>query len=188
MDDFLNCETQDSSIITLASLSQVVPHPHNLRSRPIQTSSSSCTRSTSRSISPILRQHAQPNSSTPENLLFSIFDVPLPLRRSSDIQTLFTVHSYPKSSHLVADQESLSSLLFSSLSATNTADLPYHTLEENSKPPSPDPYHYQLKLANQIITHPRQDLRYYIVPVNRTNNSLQNSNKTRNRELTRLTD
>ena len=38
-----------------------------------------------------------------------------------------------------------------------------------------------------MINHRRQDLRYHILRVNRTNNSLHNSAITRYRELTRLT-
>ena len=72
------------------------------------------------------------------------------------------------------------------MSAFVTADFPYHTLQENSRPPTPDPCHYPLRLDNQLINHPRQDLRYHILPVNRMFKSLQTSIITRNRELTTL--
>ena len=72
----------------------------------------------------------------------------------------------------------------SPLSPVNPTDFPYHTLVENSRPPTPDLYHDPLRLDNHIINHPRQDLRYRIFPVNRINNGLQYSAITRNRELT----
>ena len=128
-----------------------------------------------------MRHHAQPNSSTSENLPSSFFDIPISLKPPSGIGTSFTVHSYPRSTHLVGDQESLSSL-----SATNTIDLPNHTHRKISRPPTPDLYHYPLRLDNQKSNHPGQDLRHHIFPVKRIDNSLNFSANTR-REVTRLT-
>ena len=148
----------------------------------MQISLSSRTRSTSSSISALLRQHAQANPSTFENLSSSLSDIPLSLRRSSGSETSFTVHSYPISNHVIGDQESVSFL-----GAIKTADLPYHKLEEISRPPTPDPYLCRLRHDNQICNHPQQDLRYHILPVDRINNYPQYFTITRNRELTRLT-
>ena len=90
----------------------------------MQSSSSSPTRSIQNSISAVLCQHAQPKSSTSETSPSSVSDIPLSLGPSSGIQTSFTVHSYPRSTHLSGDDNSVSSL-----SAVNTVDLPYHMLE-----------------------------------------------------------
>ena len=73
------------------------------------------------------------------------------------------------------------------MKAIDTADPPYHTLEENSRSPTPDPYYFLLRLDNQISNHLRQDLRYHILPVNRISISPQYCTFTRNRNLTRST-
>ena len=118
VDDILTCESEKLSNIASNSSSQPVTHSYNLRSRPIQTSSPSSTRSTPSSISAILRQHAQPNSSTSENLPSSLSDIPISLRPSSGMESSFTVHSYPRSTPLIGDQESVFSL-----STSNSNDL-----------------------------------------------------------------
>ena len=92
-----------------------------------------------------MRQHAQPNSSTTENLTSSLSDIPLSMRPFSGIETSSTVRAQPRITHLYRDQESVSFL-----SANNTADLPDHTLKESSRPPTLDPYPYSLRLDNQI--------------------------------------
>ena len=84
--------------------------------------------------------------------------------------------------HLFGEQESVSSL-----SAINPSDFPYHTLEGNSRDPTPDLHDYPLRFDIQIISHPGQDLRNHTFPVNRINKSLQSSASFRNCELTRLT-
>ena len=65
------------------------------------------------------------------------------MRSYSDIEISFTVQSDSKSTHLTGDQDT-----FSSLSATNTADLAYHSLNDNYTPTTPDPYLYQLRFGN----------------------------------------
>ena len=63
-----------------------------------------------------------------------------------------------------------------------------HTLDKISRPPTRDPYHYPLRFDNQMIDHPKQDLRYHSLTVNRVNNSDQYSIIIiRNREMNRLT-
>ena len=88
------------------------------------------------------------------------------------------MHSYPRSTHLFRNQESIPSL-----SAIKTADLSYHRLKEISGPPTFDPYGYPLRLGNQMTTYPRHDVIYPILHVNKINNSVQFSTITRNREL-----
>ena len=161
-DNILKCESKNSSKSSSSSSSQPVTHSYNLRSRPTQISSSSSTRSTSSSISAVLRQYAQPHSSTSENHPSSLSDIPISLRPSSGIENSFAVHSFSRYTHLSGDQKSVSSL-----SAINLTELPYHTLEENSKPPTPDLYDSPLRLDNQIFIHPEQNLSYHILPVDR---------------------
>ena len=131
----------------------------------------------------MLRQHAQPHSSTSEHLPSPLSDIHFSLRPSSGIEICFTINSYPRSTHLIGNPQSVSSL-----SAIDAAGLPYHTLEEKFRPPTHDPYPYPLRLDNQKLKHARQNLRHHIVPVNRTNNSLQDTTITRNWELNRLTE
>ena len=181
VDDFVKCESKNSSKNTSTLSSWTATHSYNLKSRSIQTSSCFSTRPISSLISALLRQRAQPNSSISGNLRYSPSKNPLSLRPSSDVETSFTIPSYPKSTHLIGDQESVSSL-----SAINCADLPYLTLEKNSRPPTSDLYIYTLRLDNEIFNHPGQDLRNQFPPVNRKNSNLHCSTFTRNRDLTKL--
>ena len=126
-------------IDTSTSSSQHVNNFYNLRLGSIQTSSCSLTKPASSSISALFRQHAHPPPSTSENLPRSLSDIPLALRPSSVVETAFTVHSYPRSTHLIGEKAPVSSL-----SAINHTDLPYHTLLEISRPLTLDLYHYPL--------------------------------------------
>ena len=73
------------------------------------------------------------------------------------------------------------------MSAIKTADLPYHTLEENTRLPTADPNHYPLRLNNQIVFHIRQVVRYHNLPVNKLSNSFQYFTITCIQELNRVT-
>ena len=116
---FWNFESKNSSINRPTSSSQLVCHSYNLRSKWIEKLSSSSTRSTSNSISALLRHHARPNSSTSENHRSSLSDIPISLKLSSGNDNSFTIHSYPRYHNLTGGQESVSSL-----SAFNPTDLP----------------------------------------------------------------
>ena len=67
------------------------------------------------------------------------------MRPSSGKKILFTVHSYPRSIHLIQDQESVFSL-----SAINPIDPPNQTLEESFRSPTAHLYHYPKRVQNQI--------------------------------------
>ena len=155
--------------------SQRVTHSYNLIARPTQSSSSSRTRLASSSISALLSHRAQPQSSASENLP-SLSDIPLSIRPSCGRERSFTVQSYPKSTYLFGDQESASSL-----SATNSVELPNQSLDENSRPPTADTSQYLLILDNQIFNLPRQGVSYHVLPVKRRNNSLHYSKREQNR-------
>ena len=85
-------------------------------------------------------------------------------------------------SYLIGDQESVSSL-----SAVKIDELPKTFLDKISTPLTLDTYHYPVGPFNQIFNHHRQDLIYYIPPVNRINNCLHCFTFTRSQKLTRLT-
>ena len=157
-------------------------HFYKLRSRSFQLSSSSCTTSTSLLICAKLSHHARFQSSASENLTIFFSDNRVPLRLSFSFENFFNVHSYSRFNPPVGDQESVSSL-----SVINNAELPYHSLYRNTRPPTADPYFYTLLLDKQILNHPRQDLRYHIRPVNKSTTSLRKSAFIRSPELTRLT-
>ena len=81
-----------------------------------------------------------PNSSASQVLSSSLYEIPITLRPFSVIETSFIVPSYPRSTHPIQGQESVSSL-----SALNPPDLPYHGIEKNFRPPTPDINHYPLR-------------------------------------------
>ena len=64
---------------------------------------------------------------------------------------------------------------------------PYHLLNKNFGPPARDQYHDLLILDIRRFQHPRQDLRYQMLPVNKRNKNMQKCNVTRNSELYSLT-
>ena len=126
----------------------------------------------------MFRQHVQLDSLTSEIPLPSFPDIPISLRPSSGVETSSTVHLYLVSIHIIGDPESVGPL-----SVFDTTQLPYHSLDKKSKLLTPDPYHNPLRLDNQVINHPGQEMSYHLLPVDRTKNSLQFSTLTRNREL-----
>ena len=165
----MNCKSSDSQTNNRkTSSSQRVTQFYTLRSKPIQSSSSPCRRSTSNSTSPLLRYNAKSQPRAPANFPSPLLDIPLSLRPSFGFENSFAVHSCPKSTHLIKDQE-----LLSTLSATNTSELPFYSIDKNSRHPTPNADHYPLILHNQIIKHLRKALRYNNRPVNGLNKSLQ---------------
>ena len=160
VEGFLNCESEDSlSNNTLTYFFQRITHSFKLTSTPIQSSSSSCTRSTSSSISAMMLHHAQSQFFAFGSASVSRPVNPLSLRPSSGIKTSFLVLSYPKSAHLIEDQESVPSP-----SAIKAAELAYQWLYKISRLPTLDLYLYPPILDNWNFNHPRQD---QILPVNR---------------------
>ena len=148
VDDLMNCESIFSSNNASSSSSQPVTQFQKFRSKPRHTSSSCSTRLTSSSISALLRRHAQPNSSTSEDLPAFFCDSPISLKPYCGIETSFIVHSYSRCTQSIGDQESVSTL-----SAIDLTDLLYHTLKENSRPSTLDLYQYPLRLENQVFHH-----------------------------------
>ena len=92
-------------------------------------------RSISSSIFTIVRHHAKSQSSAPK-ISFSPCDFLLSIRHFFGIETHFTVHSDRVFTQLIGDQGSVSSL-----SANNTAEPPYHSIDGHSRLPTTDPYH-----------------------------------------------
>ena len=93
VDDFLHWESGDSqSTKTLTSSSQGLKISYDLRSRPIQPLSSFRTRSTSSSISALLRYHVQSQSFSSGKLLssLSVIQLWLRLRLIKECSSLFT--------------------------------------------------------------------------------------------------
>ena len=81
-----------------------------------------------------------------------LFDPLVSVRPSIGLETSFTVHSYTKSTQFIEDQESASSV-----SAINTAELPYSSMDKNSRSPESDPDHCPLLiLDSQKTNHPSQ--------------------------------
>ena len=92
---------------------------------------------------------AQSQSSASEKLPTTYSDILLSSGPSFGFETSFTVLSYPESTRFTADQH-----LVSSLSADNTAGLSRDSIEENSRAPTLDRYHYSLLVDNQLFNSP----------------------------------
>ena len=68
-----------------------------------------------------------------------------------------------------------------------TAEIPYHSVDTNSRLPTRDPYHYPLIVGTHVFNHLRESIRCGVLPVNRTNNSMQISYITCFQEKNRIT-
>ena len=130
VDVFLKRETLHSQTSNKMTLSlHRVTHFYKLRSRAIQFLSSFRTRLTSSSVSAVLRRHVYSGSSASEIFFSSLSDVLLAIWPSSGVETSFTVFSSPKTTLFLVDRERVSLV-----SASNTSQLSYHSLDKNSKP------------------------------------------------------
>ena len=133
----------------------------------------------------LVRQHAQPRSETP-SLSSSHPTLPssLSIPFTSGFETATLISDDPAS---IADSAANFSQVYSpsSIPSTSSIQLPEYFLEEYSRPPTPNPHEYPIRVNRQIVRTLNEDPRYTSVPMRFiTKSSLTHPHK--QRELQRL--
>ena len=143
--------------------------------------------SSSSTNSRLVRQQAQPRSNTP-SLSLSHPTIPsslaLPFQVTSGFESASLISEGP---HTISDSAANFSPVYSpsSILPDSPIQLPEYFLEEFSRPPTPNPHEYSIRVNSTIIRTLNEDPRYTVLPTRFTkNSSLSNSRK--QRELQRL--
>ena len=181
----LYCKDKDSD----STASTRVPrHSYNLRSQPrrnsqeLQSLISSSTNSRQ-----LVRQQAQPRLDTP-SLSSSHPTIPsslsLPFQVTSGFETAYLLSEDPQT---ISDSAANYSQTYSpsSIQSNSSIQLPEYFLEDYSRPPTPNPHEYPIRVNSRIIRSFNEDPRYTVLPIRFMNNSSL-SNPRKQRELQRL--
>ena len=139
----------------------------------------------------LVRQHAQPRVETP-SLSSSHLTIPsslsLPLQLTSGFETGFETASLISEDPLtIADSAANFSQIYSpsSIKSNSSIQLPEYFLEDYSRPPTPNPHEYPIRVNSKIVRSFNEDPRYSILPVRFINNSSLSTQR-KQRELQRL--
>ena len=139
----------------------------------------------------LVRQHAQPRLETP-SLSSSHPTIPsslsLPLQITSGFETGFKTASLISENPLtIADSAANFSQVYSpsSIKSNSSIQLPEYFLEDYSRPPTPNPHEYPIRVISKIVRSFNEDPRYSILPVRFINNSSLSTQR-KQRELQRL--
>ena len=139
----------------------------------------------------LVRQHAQPRLETP-SLSSSQPTIPsslsLPLQITSGFETGFETASLISEDPLtIADSAANFSQVYSpsSIKFNSSIQLSEYFLEDYSRPPTPNPHEYPIRVNSKIVRSFNEDPRYSILPVRFINNSSLSTQR-KQRELQRL--
>ena len=175
-------EDSDSTASTL-----VPRHSYNLRSQPLILSQELSSLTSSSTNSRLVRQQAQPRSNT---LSFSSSHPTIPSSLSLPFQVTSGFESaslISEDSHTISDSAANFSRVYSSNSilSDSSIQLPEYFLEEYSRPPTPNPHKYPIRVDTTFIRSLNRVPRYTVLPT-RFINSSSLSNSRKQRELRRL--
>ena len=166
---------------------RVPRHSYNLRSQPRSLSQELSSLTSSSTNSRLVRQQAQPRSNT-HSLSSSHPTIPsslsLPFQVTSGFETASLLSEDPQT---ISDSAANFSRVYSpsSILYDSSIQLPENFLEDYSRPPTPNPHEYPIRVNSTIIRTLNEDPRYTVHPIRFINNSsLSNSRK--QRELQRL--
>jgi len=166
---------------------RVPRHSYNLRSQARRNSQELQSLTSSSTNSRLVRQHAQPRSETP-TLSSSHPTLPsslsLPYQVTSGFESASLISEEPQT---ISDSAANFSQIYapSSIASDSSIQLPEYFLEEYSRPPTPNPHEYPLRVNSKIIRSLNEDPRYTVLPARFINNSSL-SNPRKQRELRRL--
>ena len=175
-------EDSDSTAST-----RVPRHSYNQRSQPRRNSQELQSLTSSSTNSRLVRQQAQPRLDTP-SLSSSHPTIPsslsLPFQVTSGFETASLLSEDPQT---IADSAANFSQVYSpsSIQSNSSIQLPEYYLEDNSRPPTPNPHEYPIRVNSRIIRSFNEDPRYTVLPIRFINNSSL-SNPRKQRELQRL--
>ena len=183
---FPNLYHKDKDSDSTAS-TRVPRHSYNLRPQPRRLSQELSSLTSSSTNSRLVRQQAQPRSNTP-SLSSSHPTIPsslsIPFQVTSGFESASLISEDP---HTISDSAANFSRVYSpsSILSDSSIHLPEYFLEEFSRPPTPNPHEYPIRVNSTNIRTPNEDSRYTVLPIRFINNSsLSNSRK--QRELQRL--
>ena len=166
---------------------RVPRHSYNQRSQPRQNSQDLQSLTSSSTDSKLVRQQAQPRLDTPS--LSSSHptkpsSLPLPFQVTSGFETASLL---PEDPQTISDSAALFSQVYSpsSIQSNSSIQLPEYFLEDYSRPPTPNPHEYPIRVNSRIIRSFNEGPRYSVLPFRFINNSSL-SNPRKQRELQRL--
>ena len=161
---------------------RVPRHSYNLRSQRRRNSQELQSLTSSSTNSRLVRQQAQPRSDTP-SLSSSHPTIP------SSLSLPFQVTSGFETGSLLSEADSAANFSQvyspSSIQSNSSMQLPEYFLEDYSRPPTPNPHEYPIRVNLRIIRSFNEDPRYTVLPIRYINNSSL-SNPRKQRELQRL--
>ena len=166
---------------------RVPRHSYNLRSQQQRNSQELQSLTSSSTNSRLLRQHAQPRLDT-SSLSSSQPTIPsslsLPFQITSGFETASLISEDPAT---ISDTAANFSRVYSpsSIASNSSIQLPEYFLEDFSRPPTPNPHEYPIRVNSKIVRTLHEDPRYTDLPVRFINNSSLSTQR-KQRELRRL--
>ena len=166
---------------------RVPRHNYNLRSQQRRNSQELQSLTSSSTNSRLVRQQSQPRLDTP-SLSASQLTIPsslsLPFQITSGFETAFLLPGDPITiSDSAANFSQVNSP--SSITSNSSIQLPEYSLEDFSRPPTPIPHEYPIRVNSRIVRSLNEDARYTVLPARFINNSSLSTQR-KQRELRRL--
>ena len=152
---------------------RVPRHSYNFRYQPRRLSQELSSSTSSSTNSRLVRQQAQPRSNSP-SLSSSHPTIPsslsLPFQVTSGFESASLISEDP---HTISDSAANFSRVSSpsSILSDSSIQLPEYILEEYSRPPTPNPHEYPIRVNSTIIRSLNEDPRYTVLPTRFINNS-----------------
>ena len=133
----------------------------------------------------LLRQHAQPRLDT-SSLSSSQPTIPSSLSLPFQITSGFETASLLSEDPLTISAANFSRVYSpSSIALNSSVQLPENFLEDFSRPPTPNPHEYPIRVNSKIVRTLNEDPRYTVLPARFINNSSLSTQR-KQRELRRL--
>ena len=176
---------KDEDSDSIAS-TRVPRHSYNLSSQSRGNSQELQPLTSSSTNSRLVRQHAQPRSDT-LSLSSSHPTIPpslsLPFQVTSGFETASLLSEDPQT---ISDSAANFSRVYSpsSILSDSSIQLTQYFLEEYSRPPTPNPHEYPIRVTSKVIRSLNEDSRYTVFP-DRFINKSSLSNPRKQRELRR---
>ena len=166
---------------------RVPRHNYNLRSQQQRNSQELQSLTSSSTNSRILRQHAQPrldNSSLSSSQPTIPSSLSLPFQITSGFETASLLSEDPIT---ISDSTANSSQIYSpsSITSNSSTQLLEYFLKDFSRPPTPNPHEYPIRVNSRIVRSLNEDPRYTVLPARFINNSSLSTQR-KQRELRRL--
>ena len=181
-DLYLKDKDSDSTAST-----RVPRYNYNLRSQHQRNSQELQSLTSSSTNSRLLRQHAQPRLDTP-SLSSSQPTIPSSLSLPFQITSGFeTASLLPEDPATISDSAASFSRVYSpsSIASDSSTQLLAYFLEDFSRPPTPNPDEYPIRVNSKIVRTLNEDPRYTILHARFINNTSLSTQR-KQRELRRL--